>query len=287
MVWFPQTMKYDTYAQYDPRATSQTLPAFLTVWPGLGNYHSDLVLLGGMVPLYLCTHPAGANALPRPATLDVDFGIALGASAGQYGTLATDLHAQGFSPSKKFSGRFERPAAGFTLYIDFLVEDGTTPKGTRMVDDVPASIMPGVLRALETARQVTIEGRDLPGGQQKVIARVCEVGPFLVLKLRAFLNRQQGKDVFDLLYTLLHYDRGTQAALDAFAVEARANNPAFPDARLALETLFAGEDSPGAVKAAHFVFGPQTTQDSSDQRTRRLQVQQDMVGAAQALLRAI
>jgi len=33
-------MKYDTYAQYDPRATSQTLPAFLTVWPGLGNYHS-------------------------------------------------------------------------------------------------------------------------------------------------------------------------------------------------------------------------------------------------------
>jgi hypothetical protein len=279
-------MKYDTYAQYDPRATSQTLPAFLTVWPGLGNYHGDLVLLGGMVPLYLCSHPTGANALPRPATLDVDFGIALGASAGQYGTLATDLHAQGFRPSEKYPGRFERPVGGFTLYIDFLVEDGTTPKGTRMVDDVPASVMPGVVRALDTARRVTIEGQDLLGGQQKVIARVCEVGPFLVLKLRAFLNRQQGKDAFDLLYTLLHYDGGTQAALDAFAVEARANNPAFPDARLALETLFANEDSPGAVKAAHFVFGPVIPSESADTRLRRLQLRQDVVSVTAALTAA-
>lgn len=30
-------MKFDTYSDYDPRATSQTLPAFLTVWPGLGT----------------------------------------------------------------------------------------------------------------------------------------------------------------------------------------------------------------------------------------------------------
>jgi len=240
-----------------------------------------------MVPLYLCTHPTGANALPRPATLDVDFGIALGASAGQYGTLATALHAQGFRPSEKYTGRFERLVGGFTLYVDFLVEDGTTPKGTRMVDDVPASVMPGVVRALQTARRVAVTGQDLLGSHQQVVARVCEVGPFLVLKLRAFLHRQQAKDVFDLLYTLLHYDGGTQAAVDAFAVEARAINPAFADARLALETLFANEDSPGAVKAAQFVFGPQTTQDSPDQRTRRLQVQQDMVGAADALKRAI
>jgi hypothetical protein len=76
-------MKFATYSDYDPRATSQTLPAFLTVWPGLGNYQDDLVLLGGMVPLYLCRHPTGERALPRPATLDVDFGISLGASAGQ------------------------------------------------------------------------------------------------------------------------------------------------------------------------------------------------------------
>jgi hypothetical protein len=161
-------MKFDTYSAYDPRATAQTLPAFLTIWPGLGNYHDDLVLLGGMVPLYLCRLPAAERALPRPATLDVDFGISLGASAGQYGTLASDLRAQGFRPSLGQAGRFERRIDDFTVYVDFLVEDGDQPRGTRMVDDVAASITPGVVRALATAREVPVAGTDLFGAEQRV-----------------------------------------------------------------------------------------------------------------------
>jgi hypothetical protein len=280
-------MKYDTYGEYDPKAVAQTQPAFLTVWSGLGSYHEDLVLVGGLVPHYLCRHPTGSTALPRPATLDVDLGIALGASAGQYGPLSAHLRAQGFKPSATQSGRFEKDVNGFTLHIDFLVEDGDQPRGTRMVDDVPASVMPGVVRALATARVMTIEGKDFLGGQQKVRARICEVGPFLVLKLRALLLRQQGKDAFDLLYTLLHYDGGTAAAVAGFAVEAKAGNPAFPDAARALETLFRDESGPGPVKAAHFVFGPALATDSEDTRTRRLQVQQDALDAGVMLAKAI
>jgi len=280
-------MKYETYGEYDPRAVAQTHPAFLTVWAGLGSYHDDLVLVGGLVPLYICRHPTGSNALPRPATLDVDLGIALGASAGQYGSLSSDLRTQGFKPSEQYPGRFQKDLSGFILYVDFLVEDGDQPRGTRMVDDVPASVMPGVVRALETARKMTIEGKDLFGAPQKLLARVCEVGPFLVLKLRAFLHRQQGKDAFDLLYTLLHYDGGTGAAVEAFAVEAKAGNPAFPDAMRALETLFADEGSPGPVRAAHFVFGEPDTTDSDDFETRRLQVQQDTHSAALMLRKAV
>ena len=74
-------MKYETYGEYDPRAVAQTHPAFLTIWSGLGSYHDDLVLLGGLVPYYICKHPTSRAALPRPATLDVDFGVALGATA--------------------------------------------------------------------------------------------------------------------------------------------------------------------------------------------------------------
>lgn len=280
-------MKYETYGEYDPRAVSQTHPAFLTVWSGLGTYHDDLVLLGGLVPHYICRHPSGDAALPRPATLDVDFGVALGASAGQYGSLSADLRAQGFKPSKKEVNRFEKDLNGFILYVDFLVEDGAEPRGTRMVDDVPASVMPGVVRALETARVMTIEGEDLLGAQQKVSARICEVGPFLVLKLRALLRRQQGKDAFDLLYTMMHYDGGTAAAVDAFAAEAKAGNPAFPDAARALETLFSNESSPGPIKAAHFVFGQPRATESNDTRTRRLQVQQDAFDAGLMLAKAI
>ena len=244
------------------------------------------MLLGGIVPLYLCKHPTGERALPRPATLDVDFGISLGASAGQYGTLSTDLRAQGFRPSAQHSGRFEREVGGFTVYVDFLVEDGNQPRGTRLVDDVPASVMPGVVRALKTARRVPVTGLDLYGAEQRVTARVCEVGPFLTLKLRAFLHRQQGKDAFDLLYTLLHYDGGTDAAIAAFAAEVSAENPAMPDAKHALETLFADENAPGPVKAAHFVHGASQPGESADLRMSRLQVRQDMQFAADALRRS-
>jgi len=285
MAWLLSPMKYDTYGEYDPRAVAQTQPAFLTVWSGLGNYHEDLVLIGGLVPHYLCLHPAANSFLPRPATLDVDFGVALGASAGQYGSLSNDLKAQGFKPSKIHSGRFEKVVDGFTLYIDFLVEDGAQPRGTRMVDDVPASVMPGVVRALETARRMPVEGIDLFGARQKLTARICEVGPFLALKLRAFLHRQQGKDAFDILYTILNYDKGTEAAFKAFSQEAKANNPAFPDAKTALETLFADESSAGPVKAAHFVIGPPSPRENEDIRTRRLQIQQDTYAAARSLRR--
>ncbi len=280
-------MKYETYEEYDPRAVAQAEPAFLTVWAGLGSYHDDLVLLGGLVPYYICRHPAGPKTLPRPATLDVDFGVALGASAGQYGTLSTDLHGQGFRPSQKHQGRYEKVVDGFTIYVDFLVEYGAQASGTRMVDDVLASVMPGVDRALKTARHMSIEGMDLFGARQNVTARVCEVGPFLVLKLRAFLHRQQGKDAFDLLYTLLHYDGGTAAAVDSFAEEAKSGNPAFPDARRALESLFVDEGSPGPIRAAHFVFGPGDTSDDDDTETGRVQIQQDAVTVARMLQQAI
>lgn len=280
-------MKYETYGEYDPQAVAQTLPAFLTVWSGLGTYHDDLVLVGGLVPHFICAHPTNPDALPRPATLDVDLGIALGASAGQYGSLASDLRAQGFNPSDKYPGRFEKNVDGFPLYVDFLVEHGSQSSGTRMVDDIPANVMPGVVRALETARIMTVEGKDLFGAEQKLSARICEVGAFLVLKLRAFLRRQQGKDAFDLLYTMMHFDGGTSTAVEAFTAEAKAANPAFADARTALATLFADEDSPGPAKAAHFVFGEEQTDDSEDTRTRRLQVQQDAVSAALLLTKAL
>lgn len=277
-------MKYETYAEYDPRISSQTLPAFLTVWPALGNYHEDLVLLGGLVPLLICHHPEAGASLPRPATLDVDLGVSLGASAGQYGTIGTNLRSHGFFPSKDLQGRFERQADGITLYIDFLVEHGNTATGTRMVDDVPASVMPGVVRALTSARTVPLEGKDFFRAHQKIRARVCEVGPFLVLKLRAFLHRQQPKDAFDILYTIKHYDQGPDVAIAAFKAETKQQNPATPDALRALKTLFSNEDSPGPMKASHFVLGPKTLRESNQTIERRLLIRQDMVDIAQALL---
>ena len=128
---------------------------------------------------------------------------------------------------------------------------------------------------------------DLFGATQNLTIKVCEVGPFLAMKLRAFARRQQPKDAFDLLYTLRHYDKGTEAAIAAFAEEVRLNNPACPDAVRCLEQEFASENAPAPVKAAHFVLGQVTPGENKDLRTRRLQIQQDMVDAGRMLRAAV
>lgn len=238
------------------------------------------------MPHFICRHPESGIQLPRPATLDVDIGIALGASSGQYGSLLADLQAQGFRPSKKFESLFERVVGLHTIYLDFLVERPPAAKGVVVVDDVPANILPGIDRALATARSQVVNGTDLFGAEQSLPIRICEVGSFLVMKLRAFASRQAPKDAFDLLYTFLHYDGGTDAVVDAFHAEGAAGNAAFRDATACIRQHFGNEDSAAPVRAAHFVHGPVTTVESDDTRLLRRQIQQDVVSMGLLLSRA-
>ncbi len=136
------------------------------------------------------------------------------------------------------------------MYLDFLVEHTPRTSGSAEVEGVVASIIPGVNRALATARIIEVTGVGLHEAEQKLTARVCEIGPFLALKLRAFCDRQQPKDAFDILYALRHYDRGTTAAVTAFAEEVRVGNPACPDALRSLKEHFIHTLS-GAQFGAH------------------------------------
>ena len=279
-------MKYGTYSEYDPRQTALAESAFLTLWSTLGQWHSDLVLVGGLVPKYLCGDLTQQRSLPRPATLDVDLGIALATDSGQYGNLFWELSGQGFKTSAKHPARLEKTIGDFPVYVDFLVEHPPHISGSALMGDITASIMPGVNRALATARTIEVTGVDLHGADQRLIARVCDVGPFLALKLRAFCDRQQPKDAFDILYTLLHYDGGTGAAIAAFAEEVRVGNPACTDALRTLKEHFATETSPGPVKASDFVLGQAAPSESNDVRFVRTTLRQDMVDAAAQLLKA-
>lgn len=279
-------MKYETYSEYDPHRTALAEAAFLTVWAGLGRWHGDLVLIGGLVPKYLCGDLTKPRSLPRPATLDVDLGISLATDSGQYGSLRWELQGQGFKVSTTQPSRLEKVIGDITVPVDFLVEHPPRTGGAAQVEDITASIIPGVDRALATAREVTVTGVDLHGAEQNLTARVCEVGPFLALKLRAFCDRQQPKDAFDILYTILHYDGGIEAAIGAFAEEVHLGNPACTDALRTLREHFASETSPGPVKASHFVLGTAAPGESADARFTRTTIRQDMVDAAARLLKA-
>jgi len=282
-------LKYENYRDYDPRRVYLAESALLTVWAGLSSYQDDLVLIGGLVTKYLCGDLSATRSLPRPVTLDADIGIALGASAGSYGSLSWDLQAQGFSRATQAGGgsRYVKSIEGFSVPVDFLTEQPGSSAGTVIVDDIVADILPGVDRALAVARLVEIEGIDLHGALQRLTLRVCEAGPFLALKLRAFARRQQPKDAFDILYTLRHYDGGPKSATAQFHEEIAAANPAIPEAVACLRQHFSSERSAAAVKAAVFVHGTTSIEESEEARSSRLRLQQDVVDAGRMLLAAV
>jgi hypothetical protein len=74
-------------------------------------------------------------------------------------------------------GRFEKIVEGFTSYVDFINELPGSTRGTVMIDNAPASVLPGINRALECFRTIAVEGIDQNGATQRLRLRVCEVGP--------------------------------------------------------------------------------------------------------------
>lgn len=278
-----------TYRDYDPRRIELAESALLTIWGCLDELHEHLVLVGGLVPKYLCGEVQGSVALPRPATMDVDIGIAVSSDQGYGGLLYHKLAGQGFTWSDDpEASRFVKTIKGIEVSIDFITEDPTRAWfGSITFDLIHISQLPGINRALANPRSVTIKGVDLDGISRAYQVRVCDVGPFLVLKLRAFLNRLENKDAFDIYHTLRHFEDGTEAVIAAFAAEMNAGNPAFADALTCLRKHYSGEAAAGPVATADFVEGPRTTGEAEEMALRRHQVQQEAVDGARLLLRAL
>ena len=81
-------MKHEHYGDYTAQDTLRSESALLTVWAVLREFREDLVLVGGLVPRYLCKQLAGEM---QAVTMDVDLGVSLGLSSGQYETTTTRL----------------------------------------------------------------------------------------------------------------------------------------------------------------------------------------------------
>ena len=112
--------------------------------------------------------------------------------------------------------------------------------------------LPGIGRALECNRIFTA-----PTATGTALAvRICEIGPFLCLKLRAYgagSAERDGKDVFDLVHAVQFYDHGPEAAMRAFAAE-RDRNPIFAEAAGVLDSKFKNSNT-GPEDYAEFLLG--------------------------------
>jgi len=266
------------YEDYSAEDTARSESALLTVWAVLNDLTEDLVLVGGLVPRYIC-RPA-AEAL-QPVTMDVDLGVALAMSSGMYDTTKTRLEKAGFEWVDK---RFVKTIGKAHLFLDFLTDkpDEGAPDSA-MVDDVPVSAVFGVNRALELYRKMDVSGEDLYGAKVTEPVKVCEVGPFICLKLQAYHNRAQSKDVFDFVRAVRDYDGGTDAAVAGFRVESGCNL-AFDCAVHTLEERFGEATSKGPVQYADFCAGSLMSDSAADTEFLQQQYANEAVDAAQAVL---
>jgi hypothetical protein len=265
--------KFGTYHDYPRESLPAAEAALLTAWRLLERYHSEIVLVGGLAVHYLTRR--NVPGLPGAVTMDVDFGILLGASGGQYGTIKSDLAGLDFKPE---GNRLVRKFGNLNLYLDFLTEDSPLVTGARVVDDIVASVIPGVNRALACRRMVIVRGRDLYGAEQECSVAVADIGPLLVLKLNAFggpTGRRLPKDAYDLLLAVTGFVDGPEAAVTAFRAEADANNTGYTSAIAALRADFSEPNQDGPMRAAEFHPG------NADDRDR---VRQDVATVGRILL---
>lgn len=268
--------KHGTFAEYPSRSLAASETALLTIWPTLHRYHGDLVLVGGLAVHYLTRR--GPSHWPGAVTMDVDLGIALGATGGQYGTVGSDLAGLGFKRDPEMRERLVRQVDGVDLYVDFLTEDPPATTGARMVDDVVASVIPGINRALESRRWVKVAGRDAYGAQTECEIAVADIGPLLVLKLNAFggpTGRRHPKDAYDVLLSVTSFVDGPAAAVAAFRKEGERGNAGYSTAVETLRRDFAALDADAPLRAANFLRGT-----ASDQK----RAQEELVTAAKFLL---
>ena len=125
-----------------------------------------------------------------------------------------------------------------------------------------------------------VSGKDLYGADVTEQVKVCEVGPFICLKLQAYHNRAQSKDVFDFVRAVRDYDEGTEAAVAAFLAES-GRNLAFECALHTLKDRFGEATSKGPVQYADFCAGSLMSDSAADTDFLRRQYANEAVDAAQ------
>lgn len=252
---------------FNPAMALRCERALVTVLGDIGPWSRRVVLVGGLVPRYL-VGAAQQQVNPHTGTTDVDLVIRLAVEQdfATYKTLATNLRHSGFKSDRE-SYRWSRQVDRARVTLEFLCETDQVEAGriytTRQHtgSGFGAVNIPGAQLAARDFAEVEVEAERLDGGgMSRVTIQVAGILPFVVLKIRAFQERHNNKDSYDLVYTLLNYPDGGPGA----AGRAAAASPVRDDGHV-LESLNAlrqrfinvAQDGPNAY--ANFLEGPYDT----------------------------
>jgi len=253
------------FTDYDEATTARCERALVTLLGDLGPWRERIYLVGGLAPRYLVGELA-PGARPHVGTTDVDLviGLALGdATPDTYRTLQDNLEKSHFDP-KEPGFRWTREVEGVKVAVEFLCETEAVPAGVvfrpkagSTGSRVGAFNVRGANLVGYDYVERELEGQRLDGGgHSKVTVRVASVLAYTVLKILAFQDRHENKDSYDLVFCLLHYGDGPDAAGTEAANSAVARDPEVTDALALLAERFQDVDQDGPTAYATFLAEP-------------------------------
>lgn len=256
-------MRRDHHGHYSPQETDRCQRTLVTLIGDLGPWQERLVLVGGLAPLYI------VGSLPRGAplhagTTDVDLVVRLFVddTSEAYETLYRNLKDSGFAPTYP-SYRWLRAVDGTEVKVEFLcdtdqVEAGRIYRpGKGTGSRFGACNIPGALLAARDFIETEAEGERVDGGGLSTVpVRVAGLLPYVVLKVSAFQARHENKDAYDLIYTLLNFPQGPDAAGRAAAASPVRDERQVLDALHLLGDRFRTPNHDGPSAYAHFLAEP-------------------------------
>ena len=210
----------------------------------------EFVLMGGLLPEYLCSESDFRHAGTTDVDVQVDLEIACGAVNVQ--KLEQALRNAEFEPDAERVWRWTSGALGVPAAVKFelLADDSEVGSGEVLVfrecDSLGAVNLRGTGFASRDVapRSLTARVGDL---KRTVEINVAGLAGFLVAKAAAARDRRKTKDWYDIAFVLLHNDAGGPEEA-ANAVLARFPGEIVGGTRTALEDLaanFADTNSQG------------------------------------------
>ncbi len=209
-----------TKKDYDALGVKAAHSVMLELNRLLGEYHDDVVVVGGWVPAMLIPQ----DNVPHVGSLDVD--LALNHKTLQdpgYNTIHNLLIGRGYRQDKEQPYRFWRivVVAGHPIEVavDLLAGEyeGTSKSHrTQKIQDVRARKARGCELAFQQAAEVRIDGTLPDGAKDSSVIRIAAIIPFLAMKGMAMASRLKEKDPWDIYYCVSNFPGGSEALAAEF-----------------------------------------------------------------------
>lgn len=205
----------------------------------------EFVVLGGLVPEFLCALSEDQHAGTTDIDVQVDLEIACGAVNAV--RLEQALRNAEFEPDceRVWRWRADGPGAGAVVKFELLADVDDPPAGAQVHFDGCESLGAANLRGTGFASrdaEVHLLSARMGGIDHGAEVNVAGLAGFLLAKSAAARSRHKPKDWYDLAFVLLHNDAGNQWK------PPRPSSSGFPDdfanVRTALDDLKANFAEP-------------------------------------------